>query len=109
MTQPRSFTVHGSRNGSQVHISWTGGKLAGDPPTVDLVMVEAELAKLHPGDKQSWSHVTDADGTLADEPLTDATSAWRLIRSVLDTISGVEGDAPQQAIDELRQRGRRSS
>lgn len=100
MTATRSFTVRGSRNGSQVNISWTGGKLGGDPPTVDLVTVEAELAKLHPGDHQSWSHITDADGTLAHDPLADPTSAWRLIRSVVDTISTVEGDAPESALAE---------
>jgi hypothetical protein len=106
MTQPPSFTVRGSRNGSPVQISWTGGKLAGDPPTVDLVLVEAELAKLHPGDHQSWSRVTYADDALAEDPLGDPASAWQLIRNVLDTVTGVEGDAPPDALERLRRSGR---
>lgn len=106
MTQPRSFTVRGSRNGSHVHISWIGGKLDGDPPTVDLVLVEAELAQLHPGDRQSWSGVTYAGAALADDPLSNAASAWRLIRNVLDTVTEVAGDAPEEALESLRRQQR---
>lgn len=102
MTSTSSFTVRGSRNGSQVAITWTGGKLDGDPPTVDLVTIEAELAKLHPGDRQSWSYLSYANDTLTEDPLADPTSAWRLIRSVVDTIRTVEGDAPESAITEVR-------
>jgi hypothetical protein len=37
-----SFDVHGMRNGSVVRITWDRGVLAGDPPTIDLVEIEAE-------------------------------------------------------------------
>lgn len=95
----RSFTVRGSRNGSRVHITWTDGKLTGDPPTVDLVLVEAELALFHPEDRQSWAGIAYAGAGLSERPLSDASSAYRLINSVLDTVTGVEGDAPPDSID----------
>ena len=40
----RTFTVRGTRNGSLVHVTWTDGTLTGDPPTVDLLEVQAEIA-----------------------------------------------------------------
>jgi hypothetical protein len=95
MTQ-RSFTVRGSRNGSQVFVTWTDGVVSGDPPTVDLIQVEAELAALHPGDAQSWNRVAGF-GELGATPLNDADSAWKIISSVLDTVSSVEGEAPEGA------------
>lgn len=95
----RSFTVRGSRNGSRVHITWTDGKLTGDPPTIDLVLVEAELALFHPEDRQSWAGLAYAGAGLSEQPLSDASSAYRLINNVLDTVTGVEGDAPPESID----------
>ena len=94
--RPRSFTVRGARNGSQVFITWTDGIVSGDPPTVDLVQVEAELAALHPSDAQSWNRVAGF-GDLGANPLKDPDSAWKIISSVLDTISSVEGQAPEGA------------
>jgi hypothetical protein len=105
------FTVSGSRNGSPVTVTWADGALSGDPPTLDLLVVEAELARTGRGDRQSWSHFAEAAGPLPDEPLRDAAATWRLIVSVLDTINSVEGDAPQGSLEELQrqraQRGRR--
>jgi hypothetical protein len=100
------FTVRGSRNGSKVHVHWADGHLSGDPPTVDLVHVEAELASLHPGDRQSWSAVVDPDQSLPPDPLADPVASWRLIRSVLDTVQSGEGDLPAEAMQAL-QRGSR--
>lgn len=41
-----AFSVHGSRNGSPVAVSWSPGSLRGDPPTVDLMLAELEIAEL---------------------------------------------------------------
>ncbi|MCM3923629.1 hypothetical protein ND748_18405, partial [Frankia sp. AiPs1] len=38
-----SFEVRGVRNGSIVTVVWDRGVLDGDPPTLDLVEVEADL------------------------------------------------------------------
>lgn len=95
MTQ-QSFTVRGGRNGSQVFVTWTDGDLSGDPPTVDLVHVEAELAVLHPDDAHSWSAVQQY-GALREKPLEDPEIAWHLISSVLDTVAAVDGDIPAAA------------
>ncbi len=73
---------------------WTDGRLSGDPPTVDLVHIEAELALLYRGDRQSWSGVVDPDRSLPADPLADPAAAWRLIRSVLDAVHEVAGDLP---------------
>jgi hypothetical protein len=104
-----SFTVRGSRNGSRVHVTWTDGTLSGDPPTVDLVQVEAELAALHPEDRQSWAQVVDPEHSLPPDPLAEATATWRLIRSVLDTVSSGEGDLPGEAVTALRSARRATS
>lgn len=102
MTQPRSFTVYGRRNGSQIHISWTGGELSGDQPTIDLVSIEAELATLGVDDHQSWAQVSYSEQPLAADPLADPSSTWWLIKNVLDKVNQVEGDAPPEAADQVR-------
>lgn len=102
-----SFTVRGGRNGSQVHITWTDGKLAGDPPTVDLVEVEAELAGLHTHDRLSWAQVVDPESKLPADPLADPAAAWQLITSVLDTVQSAEGDLPAEAAAVLARGPRR--
>ena len=101
-----TFTVRGGRNGSQVHVTWSDGQLSGDPPTVDLVQVEAELAQLHPHDRLSWSQVVDPDHTLPADPLADRSASWRLIRSVLDTVHSGDGDLPAEAATAVRRRER---
>jgi hypothetical protein len=99
-----TFTIRGGRNGSQVHVTWTDGTLSGDPPTVDLVEVEAELARMNPRDRQSWSHVVDPDGELPPDPLGDPTATWRLIRSVIDNVQTGSGDLPAEAAAEIANR-----
>jgi hypothetical protein len=97
----QSFTVRGGRNGSQVFVTWTDGVLSGDPPTVDLIQVEAELAVLHPDDAHSWSTVNEY-GRLPEHPLHDPDVAWQLISSVLDTVTSVDGDHPSAAVGASR-------
>lgn len=101
------FTVKGGRNGSQVHITWVDGKLSGDPPTVDLVEVEAELARLHTHDRLSWAQVVDPESRLPADPLTEPSAAWHLIVSVLDTVQSADGDLPAEAQAVLAREPRR--
>lgn len=97
----RTFTVRGSRNGSKVHLSWTDGRLGGDPPTVDLVTVEAELVALNPTGRHTWARLA-VGGDLVDDPLADPSATWLLIKSVFDSISEVDGDPPPEAFEEVR-------
>lgn len=96
-----TYTVRGGRNGSRVHVTWTDGTLSGDPPTVDLMQVEAELALLHPQDRLSWAHMVDPEQLLPADPLSEPTATWRLIQSVFDTVQSGEGDLPTEAVDVL--------
>lgn len=98
------FTIKGSRNGSRVQVTWTDGVLTGDPPTLDLLAVEAELASLHAGDRHSWAAVTDPQGTLPADPLRDPDGAWTLIASVLDSVTAGDGDLPEGAAARLSRR-----
>lgn len=100
-----TFSVKGSRNGSKVRVTWTDGVLSGDPPTVDLVHVEAELAQLHPEDRQSWSFVMDPEHRLPNNPLADPAASWRLICSVLDTVQGGEGELPEEVVATIENSG----
>lgn len=97
-----TFTVRGGRNGSQVHVTWSDGHLSGDPPTVDLLEVEAELVRLHVDDRLSWAHVVDPQHTLPGDPLADPVAAWRLIQSVLDVVQSGSGDLPAEAAAALK-------
>lgn len=105
MAPNRTFTIRGARNGSQVFLTWSDGALSGDPPTVDLVQIEAELAVLHPQDRQSWSKV-GGYGSLPENPLLDPDAAWLLIVSVLDVVSHGEGNLPPAAVDLFRAKRR---
>lgn len=98
------FTIQGSRNGSRVQVTWTDGVLTGDPPTLDLLAVEAELTALHPGDRHSWAAVTDPLGGLPADPLRDPDGAWTLIASVLDSVTAGDGDLPAGAAARLARR-----
>jgi hypothetical protein len=102
-----SFTVRGGRNGSQVQLTWTDGKLSGDPPSVDLVQIEAELVALNPHDRLSWAAVMDPGHSLPADPLADPVATWRLIESVLDNVQSGEGDLPAEAAAAIQQRPRR--
>jgi len=99
----RRFRVEGSRNGSLVHLTWNGGVLTGDPPTIDLLEVEAELLRQVPQDRRSWAALSDPEGLVGDRPLTDPDAVWHLIVRVLDTITSAEGDLPQAAVEYLAQ------
>ena len=101
-----SFTIRGGRNGSRVHVTWTDGTLTGDPPTVDLLHVEAELVRVNEDDHLAWSYVVDPHQSLQGDPLTEPAAAWRLIRSVFDTIQSGEGDLPADAAEHFRGRRR---
>jgi hypothetical protein len=102
-----TFTVRGGRNGSQVQITWTDGRLSGDPPSVDLVEIEAELVALNPDDQQSWSAVMYPGHALPADLLADPVMSWRLIESVLDTVQAVDGDVPPEAAAALPRRPHR--
>lgn len=106
MTTTQAFTIRGGRNGSQVHVTWTDGTLSGDPPTVDLLQVEAELAGMHPYDDKSWARQAYPEGRLPSDPISDPNGAWTLIASVLDTVTAGEGDLPDGAVAALA--GRRT-
>ena len=99
------YTIRGSRNGSRVQVTWTDGVLTGDPPTLDLLIIEAELASLPGRDRHSWATVADPQGTLPADPLRDPDAAWTLIASVFDSITAGEGDLPTGAVERLARRG----
>jgi hypothetical protein len=98
------FTIKGSRNGSRVQVTWTDGVLTGDPPTLDLLAIEAELTALHTGDRHSWAAVTDPQGILPADSLRDPEGAWTLIASVLDSVTAGDGDLPAGAAERLGRR-----
>jgi hypothetical protein len=92
-----SFTVHGTRNGSLVHATWTDGHLTGDPPTVDLLYTQAELVGVVHSDAVAARAFPEL-AELPVEPLADAASAYQLIAHVFDTIrdtTGTDVPAPQ--------------
>ncbi len=88
-----TFTVKGSRNGSLVHITWTDGEISGDFPTVDMLLTEAELVPILHADPYAARALPDLDG-MADAPLRDAASAYRLIVHVMDSVRETTGDVP---------------
>lgn len=82
------FHVRGIRNGSPVVIGWEHGELSGDPPTIDLLEVEAELAFAGRGDALVQRTFDDrtADG---DDPLADPCATLALMRRVIDRVTEV--------------------
>lgn len=85
-----SFTVRGLRNGSLVHVHWDHGTITGDPPTVDLLLVEAELAGVAVGDRL-LERAGMTPGTVS--PLIDAASAVTFICSAIDRVTEVTPDS----------------
>jgi hypothetical protein len=80
-----------SVRGSLVVLSWSPGELAGDPPTVDLVLAELEIARAcagNPGDAFRDAGLT-ALATGAD-PLADPDTAYALVERVLDAVREVD-------------------
>lgn len=77
-----------------MHVTWTeGGGLTGDPPTVDLLEVQAEIADGIQGDDHA-ARAFPALAALPPDPLADADSTYRLILHVFDSVRQAEGDVP---------------
>lgn len=88
-----TFTVRGTRNGSLVHVTWSDGRLTGDPPTVDLILTEAEnVASIHHDDHAAKAY--PELHALPAEPLAAPNPAHLLIAHVLDNIHETTGDVP---------------
>ncbi len=88
-----TFTVRGTRNGSLVHVTWTDGRLTGDPPTVDLLLTEAELvASIHHDDHAARTYPELRN--LPTEPLAEPGAAYQLIAHILDNIRDTTGEVP---------------
>ena len=93
MDRSRAFRAIGMRNGSQVSVTWREGRLDGDPPTVDLVRVETELARINAGDTIHYDDELIRLLSLArDDPLADPTFAFHVVSRVLDTVRQVQAD-----------------
>ena len=84
-----AFTVRGSRNGSLVEVTWSGGALSGDFPTCDLVEVQAAMAVGAQGDPAYGREVSALYGQLPQEPLDDPEATYRVVEQVLDAIRDV--------------------
>jgi hypothetical protein len=90
-----TFTVRGHRNGSLVHVTWTRGELSGDPPTVDAVAVEAEIASFSGSDRLAQRSTSMA----GKDPLADVLSTARLVCQVIDRVSDI---SPAELADALQ-------
>ena len=78
-----AFTMRGLRNGSLVHVTWSDGDLSGDPPTVDLLEVEADIEAM--GSLDQLAERTGIASTA--EPLGDVATAARLVYRVIDRVT----------------------
>ncbi|WP_261559043.1 hypothetical protein [Frankia tisae] len=82
-----SFEVRGVRNGSIVTVVWDRGVLDGDPPTIDLVEVEADLAA--ESRRDPLQRRRDGSGVAAVEAAAtvgDPESALALVVRTLDRV-----------------------
>jgi hypothetical protein len=86
-----SFTVEGTRNGSPVIVRWRDGVLSGDPPTVDLVEMEAELVVLGRSDPFAL-RTGAAEAGRSSAGLAEPQTALELITAVMDRITSVAED-----------------
>ncbi len=95
-----TFTLRGIRNGSLVAVTWVNGVLDGDPPTVDLVEVEADLAVAGRADPlvERLHGAGHRSGTAADL-LGDPDAALELVRQVVDRVTEVVGPHARPAGD----------
>lgn len=89
-----SFELRGVRNGSVVTVGWVHGRLVGDPPTVDLVEIEADLMSIASTDRFIQRADPQAMSGYSD-PLARADSALALIRNVVDRITRLTVDTPK--------------
>ncbi len=88
------FSVSGMRNGSPVAVSWHRGTLSGDPPTVDLVEVEVELALTALTDPlvvRSASSSAPAHVVTLDDPQDALALVRRVFDRVFEVKVGTEG------------------
>lgn len=83
-----SFTVRAMRNGSPVTITWTEGALHGDPPTVDLIDVEADLAVVGGADPIA-RRAGAGGGPVPVRGLQEPEFALALIRLVVDRVTDI--------------------
>ncbi|CAJ61739.1 hypothetical protein FRAAL3095 [Frankia alni ACN14a] len=81
-----SFEVRGVRNGSIVTVVWDRGLLDGDPPTVDLVEVEADLLAESRRDPLQRRRDGDATTTATAATVGDPESALALVVRTLDRV-----------------------
>ena len=96
------FRLRGTRNGSPVDVSWSPGSLRGDPPTVDLMLAELEIAAAcHEDPVCDPSLAAIVDG--GTSPLHDPRTAYALAERVLDSIREIAAEPPSLAA-ELRRR-----
>ncbi|KJE23344.1 putative aminoglycoside phosphotransferase [Frankia torreyi] len=81
-----SFEVRGVRNGSIVTVVWDRGVLDGDPPTIDLVEVEADLVAESRRDPLQRRRDGGAGGGAAAVAVNDPESAFALVVRTLDRV-----------------------
>ncbi|MCU1455173.1 MAG: putative fatty-acid--CoA ligase [Acidimicrobiales bacterium] len=103
------MVVRGIRNGSPVMIEWRDGVLSGDPPTIDLIEVEAGMAVVGATDPLVARSGGPLVGATRDELLGTATQALAVIRRVVDRVTEVTpawlGTAPATVADIVRANG----
>jgi hypothetical protein len=100
------FLVRGSRNGSLVTLRWSPEELGGDPPTVDLVLAELEIASTGAENRDDVHQDAGLTAILAragGHPLDDPEAVYALAERVLDAIRDVQAEPPNLAA-RLRQR-----
>lgn len=100
------FEVRGSRNGSTVTLRWSPGAVNGDPPTVDLLLAELEIATT----ALENAHDAHRDPTLTAivagcprDPLNDPETVYALTEHVLDAVRHVAAE-PAELAARLRTR-----
>ncbi|EIV91554.1 hypothetical protein [Frankia sp. QA3] len=83
-----SFEVRGVRNGSIVTVVWDRGRFDGDPPTIDLVEVEADLVAVSLRDpfQLRVDGVGGAGGAAVAPTVHDPESALALVIRTLDRV-----------------------
>lgn len=99
-----TFCLRGTRNGSPVDVSWSPGSLRGDPPTVDLMLAELEIAAACHGDPVCDLSLAAIAGDCGTSPLHDPCTAYALAERVLDSIREVAAEPAGLAAELQRRR-----